>query len=153
MGQIYILTDIWHLLKRSPLLPPCEGQGKQKHLFCLYQSSHVQIDLVVQLLSVFSFVCHMDCSMPDCPVLHYLQEFAQIHGFPGGSDDKRLPAMWETRVQFLGREDPLAKEMAIHSSTLAWKILWTEEPGKLQSMGLQRVGHDWATSLSLSNYL
>jgi len=50
--------------------------------------------------------------------------------------------MWETRVQFLGQEDALEKEMAIHSSTLAWKILWTEEPDKLQSMGSQRVGQD-----------
>ena len=55
---------------------------------------------------------------------------------------KRLPAMWETQVRFLGREDPLEKEMAIHSSTLAWKIPWTEEPDRLQSMGLQRVGHN-----------
>ena len=55
---------------------------------------------------------------------------------------KRLPAMQETRVQFLGWEDPMEKEMPIHSSTLAWKIPWTEEPGGLQSMGLQRVGHD-----------
>ena len=55
---------------------------------------------------------------------------------------KRLPAKRETRVQFLGWEDPLEKEMAIHSSTLAWKIPWTEEPDKLQSMGSQRVGHD-----------
>ena len=50
-------------------------------------------------------------------------------------------------IQSLGREDPLEKEMAIHSSTLARKIPWTEEPGGLQSMGLQRVEHDWATSL------
>ena len=55
---------------------------------------------------------------------------------------KRLPAMWETWVQSLGREDPLEKEMTTHSSTLAWKIPWMEEPGRLQSMGLQRVGHD-----------
>ena len=55
---------------------------------------------------------------------------------------KRLPALWETQVRFLGQEDPLEKEMAIHSSTLAWKILWTEEPDRLQSMGSQRVGHD-----------
>ena len=52
---------------------------------------------------------------------------------------KRLPAMRETRVRSLGWEDPLEKEMAIHSSTTAWKIPWTEEPGRLQSMGLQRV--------------
>ena len=62
---------------------------------------------------------------------------------------KRLPAMWETRVQSQGREDPLEKEMATHSSTLAWEIPWTEEPGRLQSMGSQRVGHNRATSLSL----
>ena len=55
--------------------------------------------------------------------------------------------MEETRVQFLGQEDPLEKEMAIHSSTLAWKIPWTEEPDRLQSMGSQRVRHNWATSL------
>ena len=55
---------------------------------------------------------------------------------------KRLPAMQETWAQSLGREDPLEKEMATHSSTLAWKIPWTEEPGGLQSMGSQRVGHD-----------
>ena len=55
---------------------------------------------------------------------------------------KRLPAMQETQVQSLGQEDPLEKEMATHSSILAWKIPWTEEPGRLQSMGLQRVRHD-----------
>ena len=55
---------------------------------------------------------------------------------------KRLPAMRETWLQPLGREDPLEKEMATHSSILAWKIPWKEEPGRLQSMGLQRVGHD-----------
>ena len=60
---------------------------------------------------------------------------------------KRLPAMRETWVRSLGREDPLEKEMATHSSILAWKIPWMEEPGRLQSLGLQRVGHDLATSL------
>ena len=55
---------------------------------------------------------------------------------------KRLPTMWETRVQSLGREDPLEKEMATHSSTLAWEIPWTEKPGGLQSSGSQRIGHD-----------
>ena len=50
--------------------------------------------------------------------------------------------MWETWVQSLGQEDPLEKEMATHSSILAWRIPWTEEPGGLQSMGLQRVGHN-----------
>ena len=55
---------------------------------------------------------------------------------------KHLPAMRETWVLFLGREDPLEKEMAIHSSTLAWKIPWMEEPDRLQSMGSQRVRHN-----------
>ena len=55
---------------------------------------------------------------------------------------KRLPAMREACVRFLGGEDSLEKEMAIHSSTLAWKIPWIEEPGRLQSMGSLRVGHD-----------
>ena len=55
---------------------------------------------------------------------------------------KHLPTMWETQVQSLGREDPLEKEMATHSSSFAWKIPWTEDPGRLQSMGSQRVGHD-----------
>ena len=55
---------------------------------------------------------------------------------------KHLPEMWETRVQFLGWDDPLEKEMATHFSTLARKIPWTEKPGRLQSMGSQRVGHD-----------
>ena len=54
----------------------------------------------------------------------------------------RLPAMEETWIQSLGREDPLEKKIAIHSSTLAWKIPWVEEPGRLQSFGLERVRHD-----------
>ena len=55
---------------------------------------------------------------------------------------KRLPTMLETRDRSLGREDPLEKEMATHSSTLAWRIPWTEGPVRLQSTGSQRVGHD-----------
>ena len=62
---------------------------------------------------------------------------------------KNLPAMWETQVWSLGWENPLEKGMALHSSTPAWRIPWTEKPGGLQSMGSQRVGHDWATSISL----
>ena len=59
-----------------------------------------------------------------------------------GQTVKRLSTMQETRVQSLGWEDPLEKEMATHSGTLAWKIPWTEEPGGLQSTGSQRVRHD-----------
>ena len=57
----------------------------------------------------------------------------------------------KTRVRALGWEDPLEKEMAMHSRTIAWKIPWTGEPGRLQSMGSQKVGHDWATSLHFTS--
>ena len=67
--------------------------------------------------------------------------FGRISGFPGGAVAENLPAMQGTRVQSLGREDPLEKEMATHSSILAWRIPWTE-PGGLQSMWSQRVGLD-----------
>ena len=67
-----------------------------------------------------------------------------VHGFPGGSVVKNLPAMWETQVWSLDGEDPLEEEVATHSSILARRIPWTEESGRLQSMGSQRVGHDWA---------
>ena len=62
---------------------------------------------------------------------------------------KRLPPMWETRVLSLGREDPLEKEMVTHSSVLAWKIPWTKKPGRLQAMGLQRVGHDFTFTFTV----
>ena len=74
-------------------------------------------------------------------------------GFPGGPVEKNPPAMQKTQqvwVWSLSYIDPLEEEMATHSSILAWKISWTEEPGGLQSMGSQRVGHDWATSLTHS---
>ena len=60
---------------------------------------------------------------------------------------KNLPTVEETQVWSLGQEDPLEKEMATHSSILAWKIPWTEEPDKLQPMGLQRVWHDLTTGI------
>ena len=62
---------------------------------------------------------------------------------------KNPPVMWETWVQSLGWEDPLEKGMTIHSSILAWRIPWTEEPGRLQSMRWQRLGHDWELSTAL----
>ena len=62
---------------------------------------------------------------------------------------KHLPAMWETQVRSLGWEDPLEKEKATRSSTLAWNISWMEEPGRLPSMGLQRIRQDCVTSLLL----
>ena len=72
--------------------------------------------------------------------IHFL--ICIILGFSGDSDGKELPAMWETWVQSLGWEDPLEKRTATHSSILAWRIPWTEEPGRLQPMELQRVRQD-----------
>ena len=66
---------------------------------------------------------------------------------------KRVPVMQETHVRSLGQEDPLEKETATHSSILAWRIPWIEEHGRLQSMGLQRVGHDRATNSTTTNDL
>ena len=67
---------------------------------------------------------------------------------------KNLPAMWETPVRSLGQGDPLEEGMATHSSTLTWRIPWSEEPGGLQSMGSQGVGYDWATNtLKQCNHL
>ena len=67
---------------------------------------------------------------------------------------KNLPAMWETWVWSQGWEDPLEKRTATHSNILAWRIPWTEEPGRLQSMGSQRVGHNWVTfAFTFSYYL
>ena len=73
----------------------------------------------------------------------YILDFSQVAQMV-----KHLPAMRETWFWFPGWEYTLGKEMATHSSTLAWKIQWTDEPGRLQSMVSRRVGHDWATSLS-----
>ena len=70
---------------------------------------------------------------------------AQKHGFPGGSDGNALPAVQETWVQSPGWEDPPEKGMATHASILAWRIPWIEEPGGLQSTGLQRVRHTMDT--------
>ena len=80
-----------------------------------------------------------------------MKMWSHLSGFPGGSVVRRaslvaqmvknMPTMQETQVQSLDREDPLEKRMAIHSSILAWRILWTEDPGRLQSIASQTVGH------------
>ena len=72
----------------------------------------------------------------------------RFRGFPGGSLIKILPANAGDVGSILGQDDPLEEEMASHSSILAWRIPWTGEPGRLQSMGSQRVGHDLAATQS-----
>ena len=82
---------------------------------------------------------------PNFPSLNcYFQFCKNLMSFPDGL--VKNSAMEETQVPSLDQEDPLEKEMAAHSSILAWRILWTEEPGRLQSMGSQRVGYDWVTN-------
>ena len=75
-------------------------------------------------------------------LLIYICIYKLTQCFPGGSVGKNPPAVQETLVRSLSWEDPLEKEMAIHSNTIAWKIPWTEEPSGLQSLGWQRVRHD-----------
>ena len=113
-----------------------------------------------QLYSVdalcLTFFTSSDFEVPPCSPVY--QQFIPFYsGVPWSLGTslvvqmvKRLPEIQKTRVQSLGQEGPLEKEMATHSSTLAWKIPWTEEHGRLQSMGLQRVRHGWATSLSFA---
>ena len=81
---------------------------------------------------------HIGAFKTDLGISAQMPRYMQIiRGFPGGSDGKESPAIQETWVQSLGQEDPLEKGMATHSSILAWKIPWTEEPGGMQSMGMQ----------------
>ena len=80
--------------------------------------------------------------LPKTRIISSPSEYQWIEASLVAQRVKRLPATRETWVRSLGREDALEKEMATHSSTLAWKIPWTEKPGRLHSMGLQRVGHD-----------
>ena len=85
----------------------------------------------------------IDFSFPSSRTeLAILSPLTCLRGFSGGSAVKNLPAMQETQVRSLGQEDPLEEEMETHSSILGGKIPRTEEPGRLQSRGLQRVGHN-----------
>ena len=84
---------------------------------------------------------------PNPPWISFLICSIISKDLPGGSAVKNPPAMQEpqeAQVQSLGQEDPLEERLATHSSILAWRIAWTEEPGRLQSLGSQRVGHDWS---------
>ena len=100
---------------------------------------------------------HRTLSWAPCSYSRFPLAICFIHGSvyasPVAQRLKRLPAMQEIWVRSLGWEDLLEKEMATHSSILAWRIPWTEEPGGLQSTGSQRVGHDWVTSVTHSVYI
>ena len=110
-----------HLTSLFPLFPPSA--------LCLYFSflslPHIFTECPLETSSYKTFP-----GKPSVTFSFYIVSFSLVAQIV-----KRLPAMWENRVQSLGWEDPLEKAMAFHSSTLAWKIPWTEEPGRLQSMG------------------
>ena len=80
--------------------------------------------------------------LTNCQWFSKINNIHKVLGFPDGSAVKNPPAVQETRVQTLGQEDPLEKVLATHSSMLAWRIPWTEEPGRMPAMGSQRVGHE-----------
>ena len=121
-------------------LPPCEDALLLNRLVQLVLSFLLARQTLFLLLSQTMIILVVLVNTYPCTSIYWTSVVSQMV--------KRLSTMQETRVRSLGREDSLEKEMAIHSSNIARKIPWTEEPGRLQSMGLQRVGHDWATSLT-----
>ena len=149
-GLQYICTDAGKFKAVAP-------QGPSYHY--IYSSLlHFQNSLVAQMVNMS--VCFTLSVISDPLLPHGLyQNLLCMWNSPGKNTGmgchfllqmvKNLPAIWETWVWSLGPEDSLEKEVATHSSILAWKIPRTEEPSGLQSTGSQRVGHDWATSLSL----
>ena len=165
--------SVWpHRQHPTRLLCPWDSPGKNTGVGChfLLQCMKVKSESeVAQSCPTLSNL--MDCSLPGSSVHGIFQARVLEWGAIAFSDlllrmwiyckriywsslvaqmVKHPPAMLETWVQSLGWEDPLEKEMATHSSILAWRIPWTEGPDRLQSMGSQSVRHDWATSLSLS---
>ena len=145
-------SPAWTLGSRWSLA--CSPLSVTSRIPFLYQVNSY-LFLKLNLISVAStkFVAHLilwtDGSLyliQSGGIIHYLQ--ALLGASLVAQRLKHLPAKRETWVRSLGWEDPLEKEMATHSSILAWRIPWKEEPGGLQSKGSQRVGHNWTTSLS-----
>ena len=140
INLISVLTIWWYpcvesslFVGRGCLLWPMHSLGKTLLDFALLHSLfQVQICLLLQVFLDFLLLHYSP--------LYWASLVAQRL--------KHLPPMQETRVQSLGCEDPLEKEMATHSSIVAWRIPWTEEAGGLQSTGSQRVRHDWVTLLT-----
>ena len=146
--------DCSHEIKKPLLL----GRKVMTNLHAILKSRDITLPTKVRLVKAMVFpVVMYGCESWTIKKAEYRRIDAFLEKTLGTSlvawMVKRLSTMRETWVWFLGREDSLEKEMAIHSSTIAWKIPWTEEPGRLQSVGLQRIRHDWATSLSLESPL
>ena len=92
------------------------------------------------------------CSIPENTCFKYFSQYQKL-GLPRRLSVKNPPAVQETWIRSLGREDPLEKRRATHSSVLAWEIIWTEEPDRRKSMGSQKVGHNLATKSNQSSKL
>ena len=130
---------------------------KHSHSFFLIQETAHQLSVPTgqftfsNMVSMSHTVC-TTCCLASSPAWLFQTLSRPFHVSMGASlvaqTAKNLPAMQVTQVQSLGWEDPLGKEMATHSNTLAWRIPWTEEPGGLPSIGSKRVGHDWVTNTS-----
>ena len=116
--ELWFLQQLWLWMAEVPL--------RLQKLSSLKYPEMLILTVCLQMLPSYNLIC------PFC------------YFYPVAQTIKPLPTMRETQVRSLGREDPVEKEMVTHSSSLAWKIPWTEKRGRLQ---LQRVGHDWATSL------
>ena len=140
----------------SSAIPFCNILSSTFHLYswiqCLIFSSYVVRKVKVKVLVTQSCLTLCDCidyRLP-CSSVHGILQ-ARILEWVATSFSrcdlmiKNLPMMWETHVQYLGSEDPLGKGIATNCNILAWRILWKEESGRLQSMGLQRVWHDCVT--------
>ena len=132
------MNQPWMHIRPLPREPPALSPAPPPPLWAVTVAEHAALWAALRRLPVLlADTCMFRCySLSLCRLTSLVAQTV-----------KRLPVRQKTWVQSLGQEDPLEKAMAPHSSTLAWKILWTEEAGRLQSMGLQRVRHDWATSL------
>ena len=162
--------SVWSHRRQPTRLPhPWDSPGKNTGVGCHFLLQYMKVKHESEVAqSCPSLIDPMDCSLPGSSVygifqarvlewvaiafsIYYLKSCTFGSASLVAQMVKRLPAMWETRVWSLGQEDPLEKEIAAHSSTLAWKIPWMKEPGRLQSVGSQRVGHNWATSLQFTS--
>ena len=153
----------WWTLRLLPYLVYCK--------WCCYEHCCVCVCVLISVFIFFGYIPRSGIANSSiynflwnfhtvfhsgCTNLHFHQQWIRVSFSSHWASLvaqrlKRLPPMWETWVWSLGREDPLEKEMATHSSILAWRIPWAEELGRLQSTGSQRVGHDWVTSLHFTS--
>ena len=120
----------------------------------IYMYNGMLFSLEKEMLTRWEHPVKWDKTVPKRQILYNFTYVRHLKGFPGGTSGKessRQHRRQKTRVRFLGQEDPLEKEMATHSSILAWRIPWTEEPDRLQSMESQRGRHDWAKSAMMKH--